>query len=165
MWNIVFILGLGISLTHSLSPINEINVKNISSVETRQLTYRLPTNVRPLRYTLDINVDVDNEVFSGNVIINLEVTTSTSSIHLNYKQITVDWSSARLTLDSTIQTFQVTNQVDRPVEQIYEIHFERALEVGTYTLELQFQGNIRNDLTGLYKSSYTFTNDTLSETR
>lgn len=165
MWKLFFILGLGITLTHSISPINEVSVNNISSVEVRQFTYRLPTNVRPLKYTLDLNVDVDNEVFSGNVIINLEVTTPTTSIHLNYKEITVEWSNAHLTLDSPTQSFQVINQVDRPVEQIYELHFERTLDVGTYTLELQFDGNIRNDLTGLFKSSYTFSNETLSETR
>lgn len=165
MWKLFFLLGLGITLTHSLNPINEVSVTNLSSAETRQLTYRLPTNVRPLKYTLDINVDMDSEVFSGNVSINLQVTTPTISIHLNYKDITVGWSNARLTLDSPIQSFEVINQIDRPVEQIYELHFEQALQVGTYTLDLQFQGNIRNDLTGLYKSSYTFTKDNISETR
>lgn len=113
---------------------------------------------------MDIVVDVDNEYFNGNVTINLEVTTSTTSVHLNHKEINVDWS-VQLTLDSPIQTFRVTNQIDRSVEQIYEIHFEPTLEVGIYTMELQFEGNIRHGLTGLYKSSYTFTTNRLNETR
>lgn len=167
MWESFIIFLLGITLAHSTSPINEFSVNDLPSSVIRQqeLTYRLPTNVRPLKYTLNINVDVENEIFSGNVTIDLEVTTSTTSIHLNYKEITVGWSSARLALDASLETIPVINRVDRPIEQIYELHFERLLDVGRYTLELQFDGNIRRDLTGLYKSSYTFSNDSLSETR
>lgn len=167
MWKLFIVFVLGITLTHSISPINEISARTLPSPEIRQqeLSYRLPTNVRPLTYTLSINVDVENEVFGGNVTINLEVTTSTTIIHLNYKEIIVGWSNARLSLDATGQTFQVINQVDRPIEQIYELHFQSDLAVGTYTLELQFEGNIRHDLTGLYKSSYIFSNETLTETR
>lgn len=165
MWKLLIAFVLGIALTHSISPINV--VKNLPSPEIRQqeLTYRLPTNVRPIKYLLTCFVDVENEVFSGHVTINLEVFASTTSIHLNYKDISVDWNNARLALDASAETFQVINQVDRPIEQIYELHFEARLEVGTYTLELQFEGKIRHDLTGLYKSSYTFTSENLSETR
>lgn len=167
MWKLFVIFVLGITLTHSIGPINEISAKNLPSPENYQqeLSYRLPTNVRPLKYTLSINVDVENEIFGGNVTINLEVTTSTNTIQLNYKEITVAWSNARLSLDASGQTFQVINQIDRPIEQIYELHFQSDLVVGTYTLELQFEGNVRHDLTGLYKSSYIFTNETLTETR
>lgn len=160
MWKQLIIFGLGITLTHSVSPINDVPV-----IRQQELTYRLPTNVRPLTYTLSIHVDVENEVFNGNVTINLDVTESTTSIHLNYKDIIVGWTNARLSFDASAEAFQVTRQIDRPIEQINELHFEPRLEVGTYTLELHFEGNIRHDLTGLYRSSYTFTNDTLTETR
>lgn len=165
--SLVILLALGVTLTNSISPINEFSANKLPSPEIRQqqLTYRLPTNVRPLKYELNIRINVEDEVFSGDVSINLEVTAPTTSIHLNYKDVAVDWINARLALDATGQTFQVVNEVDRSVEQIYELHFQQSLEVGSYTLQLQFDGNIRHDLTGLYKSSYTFTNDSLSETR
>ncbi len=169
MWKIFAIFVLAITTTtHSISPVvNEDIGKNLPFPENRQQepTYRLPTNVRPSKYTLDIYVDADSEYFSGNVTINLEVTVPTTSIHLNYKDIFVGWSDARLVLDASAETFPVIREVDRPIEQIYELHFDRSLVVGVYTLDLTFAGFIRHDLTGLYKSSYSFTNDSLSETR
>lgn len=167
MWTLFAICVLGLTFANSLNPIDEHYVKTLSSPEIMQqeLTYRLPTNVNPSKYLLNILVDVDNESFNGNVIINLEVISSTPSIHLNYKDIYVDWSNARLQLDNSTEIFSVIDQVNRPIEQIYELHFDRRLEVGTYTLELEFVGAIRHDLTGLYKSSYTFTNGNFSETR
>lgn len=56
--------------------------------------------------------------------------------------------------DGSAESFQIINHVDRPIEQIYELHFQPNLEVGTYSLELQFKGDIRDDLTGLYDSTY-----------
>lgn len=167
MWKLFTVFVLGITLSHSLGPIDERSVKSLPVPEIRQQqpTYRLPTNVRPSKYSLDILIDVDNDIFAGTVIINLDVTTATASIHLNYQDIEVNWSDAKLTLVGSTETFTVTSGVDRPVEQIYELHFNRNLAVGAYTLELIFSGAIQSDLTGLYKSSYTFTNGSLSETR
>ncbi|KAG4070588.1 hypothetical protein HA402_011975 [Bradysia odoriphaga] len=167
MWKSLIIFALGVTVTNSISPINEFSANALPSPDIRQqeLTYRLPTNVRPLKYALNIHIDVENEVFNGNVSINLEVIEPTTSIHLNYKDLSVDWINARLALDASAETFPVINEIDRPTEQIYELHFQQSLNVGSYTLQLHFEGHIRHDLTGLYKSSYAFSNDSLSETR
>lgn len=78
-WKILIIFVLGITPSEFVSVNPEIQHHN--------LTYRLPTNVKPLKYVLNINVDMDNIIFSGNVTINLAVTSPTTSIHLNYKEI------------------------------------------------------------------------------
>lgn len=134
--NIFLLILLSLSVLASAQEIREIN--------------RLYKSVTPSFYELWLTIDLDNVVFSGDVIVTVDVLQPTNRISLNYKDIDVK-------LVSTINSGndEVTNSgilFDFEDEQIFEIQYSAQLPVGVYHLKLEFSGKIRSDLHGLYRS-------------
>lgn len=116
--------------------------------------YRLPTTTRPVSYTVLWVVDTNSQTFSGNVAINLVATQANVSdivIHAH---------------DMTIESV-VLQRGDVAIPQNYtlesDLHFLRTKLAsgflqfdGTnpilYTLKIAFNGNLRDDMSGMYKT-------------
>lgn len=114
--------------------------------------YRLPTDVRPLKYTLTLAPDLTSFTFTGNVVIDLEVVTATERIMLNAAELQID--RAELTL-SDGNTLPVT---DISLDETYEtatFSFGRAIPQGTAKLHIAFTGTLNDQLRGFYRSQYT----------
>ena len=62
--------------------------------------WQLPTNVRPTRYALNLEPDLETFKFDGYVTIDLEVDEPTSEITLNSAELAIHY--ARITLANGI---------------------------------------------------------------
>ena len=112
--------------------------------------YRLPTNVVPTNYRLELTPDIAEAKFAGRVEVTLDVREATATFQFNavdleLDSITVTGSngtsqSAVATLDATYEWATIT--VATP------------LSVGPATLEVTFRGELNDKLVGFYKSTY-----------
>lgn len=114
--------------------------------------YRLPTSIRPRRYTIEIHPDLDAATFTGNVTIELDVVGSTDRIVLNVLDLEVDGvmvdGSPVGTISTDVETERMTVQLDRP------------LEVGPAEFRASFRGILNDKLMGFYRSTFDLTDPT-----
>lgn len=115
---------------------------------------RLPTDVAPELYDLWIRVNLNSFKFDGTVIITIDVINATKTITLNAKDILVEWNKVVLRQAQNVIAVEKT-YFDNDNE-IGVLMFMNVIPMGKYELELQFSGDIRSDLKGLYKSSYDY---------
>lgn len=120
-----------------------------SSAETR-----LPTDVAPELYDLWIRVNLNSFKFDGTVIITIDVINATKTITLNAKDILVEWN--KVVLRQAQNVIAVEKHYFDNDNEIGVLTFMNVIPMGKYELELQFSGDIRSDLKGLYKSSYDY---------
>lgn len=117
---------------------------------------RLPTTSIPLHYDLQLQIDVEEARYSGAAAIRLKVTSeNVNLIALNYHpEVEVGEVLIYLASDNT-----QSNLLDRinpsPTTQIIQFLTNSTLVPSSeYVISMDFEGAIRNDLKGLYMSSY-----------
>ncbi|XP_050432734.1 uncharacterized protein LOC126840818 [Adelges cooleyi] len=120
------------------------------------LSVHLPEDTVPVSYDLTIAPDFDrgNGTFAGTVDIVILVKSFTSVIVLNSKDL--DITSIQVTDRDDRQEIKVNDWIYlvNPQEQI-RIKTNTTLEAeNKYKLSVKFNGYLRNDMTGFYKSSY-----------
>ena len=112
----------------------------------------LPSNVKPLRYTLRIEPDLHSFTFAGEETIEVEVLESTSSLTLHSVEIEI--ASCQLTLqDNTTLHPEDTTFDER--RQTVSFGFESPLPKGPARLDIRFVGQINDRLRGFYRSHYS----------
>ena len=113
---------------------------------------RLPANVRPIHYNLDIRVFLENQTTHGEVVIYLEITQPTDNITLHsskwlsIRQDMVNLVKVRNRQDLRWQEVPVLSQSQElgPSEQHW-IQLERQLKKGTHLwLRVPFKGKIKD---------------------
>uniref|UniRef100_A0A8C4QNE0 Aminopeptidase n=1 Tax=Eptatretus burgeri TaxID=7764 RepID=A0A8C4QNE0_EPTBU len=116
-----------------------------------QFSYRLPNNVIPIHYELelqpflDLNDDAYN--FSGKVKIFMQCTNSTSTLLVHSHKLQYD-GPISLT-DDEEQTLNVTPGFDTKHQYLT---LDVNLTAGkSYTFAANFRGNLTNDLAGFYR--------------
>jgi Peptidase M1 N-terminal domain len=122
--------------------------------------YRLPRSTRPTNYDLWLKVDVDRAEFSGSVKITIEVIEQTDTVALNVRDVNVDYRNVSLMDGENVvyKPSSVNNDINR---EILSLKFDHRLKVNNvYVLSVQFDGAIRNDTKGLYKTSYQYKKST-----
>lgn len=134
--NIFILVLLSLSVLASAQEIREVN--------------RLYKSVTPSFYELWLTIDLDNVVFSGDVMVTVDVLEPTNRISLNYKDIDVKLISTTNSGNSDVESSGIL--FDFEGEQIFEIQYPAQLSVGVYHLKFEFSGKIRSDLHGLYRS-------------
>ena len=119
---------------------------------------RLPEDIIPVHYSIDLTVDLDNFTFTGKSSIRITCESKTHLILLHAKELNID--SERVTLE-------IADGVDRMVPNVIDVRLypenffilvelEEDLEEGVdYLLTIEFEGKLQDDLVGLYRSSYT----------
>ena len=111
--------------------------------------FRLSPHVRPVRYDLAIEVDLDHWRFHGVEEIELTVAESTATITLHASALAI--TSARAVLaDGTQLTAAPTYNA---VAETAALTFPRPLPPGTLRLSLDFRGEILARLRGFYRST------------
>jgi len=109
-------------------------------------SHRLPTDVRPERVALDLEVDpAKGRSFRGEVAIELELARPKRFVRLHAVDLRV--SRARITGS---RGEQVGHVVARPDAEMLEVAFGELVPRGRATLHLRFHGTLRRDLCGLY---------------
>lgn len=108
---------------------------------------RLPTEVRPLSYQLDLHVDPDQDRFTGRVRIDLTVERPVRSLTLH--SLELDIKEARLA-GRTIPADRIRS--DAAAETV-TLALEEPLPAGKAELEFEFSGLYNRQMRGLYLST------------
>jgi puromycin-sensitive aminopeptidase len=116
-----------------------------------QPDYRLPESVVPRRYEITLDVDPDQESFSGEETVDVEVTKPARELVLNAAGLEV--SGARLDSASGVG---VDGQVELDeAEQRLIVRLSNEAAPGSYQFRCRFRGRLGDKLTGLYRSTFS----------
>ncbi|CAB3384997.1 Hypothetical predicted protein [Cloeon dipterum] len=114
-------------------------------------SYRLPGDLRPEHYTLEIKtfLDGENSRFEGRVLIKVECEKDTSRVVLHSTDLLLNTDKVRVG-DNEITGHEFDTQ-----NEFYIINLKEALKSGSkYVIEIPFEGNLTTSLKGYYRSSY-----------
>lgn len=125
---------------------------------------RLPRAVVPRHYDLTLRVDLEAFVFTGAVNISLRAHQATRYVVLHRADLNVTEDAVRMRRvaetsggrGGSRRDLAIQRQFEVRQNQFHVVELEEKLVKGvSYVLELgHFQGAIRTDLRGLYRSSY-----------
>ena len=113
--------------------------------------YILPQAVRPTKYTLKIQPDLEQFTFTGEESVSIDVVENTSKIVLN--AIELDVQSATLAMDGV--SVSATNISFDAARETVTLEFGQQIKTGQGTLNLSFTGVLNDKLRGFYRSHYT----------
>ena len=112
----------------------------------------LPANVKPSRYRLTLEPNLDNFTFKGRETVDLEVLEPTREITLNCIEIAIQ--SCKVTLYGGRSLFPRETAFDEPRETA-TFKFDSVLPQGAATLDIDYTGELNDKLRGFYRSHYT----------
>ncbi|MFZ4718843.1 MAG: M1 family metallopeptidase [Ilumatobacteraceae bacterium] len=105
--------------------------------------YRLPRTVVPRRYTLALEPELDEAMFKGHVIIELEALEVSDRILLNADELDI----AEVRLDGEAVPFSLDPTTERLI-------VDHPVAVGTASLAITFTGTLNDRLRGFYRSTF-----------
>ncbi|XP_076438567.1 glutamyl aminopeptidase-like [Babylonia areolata] len=116
---------------------------------------RLPRSLFPMHYDLELRVNLKTFTFTGACNISVHVNTSTRHVVFHRNDLTLNESLVRVR-SRPHHEWRVVQQHHVTASQFHVLEVDRELPMGlTVQLELgRFSGKIRDDLRGLYQSSY-----------
>lgn len=110
---------------------------------------KLPESVIPINYNLLLEPSLTKFNFKGRVITSIRVREPTNKIVLNSKDLKI-----------TRTFLQDKEKIIHPEIKMYEeeeiivLIFQKKLPISSYTLTLEFEGHLKDNLTGFYRSKY-----------
>src|SRR5215468_1527730 len=110
--------------------------------------FRLATTVRPARYDLRIEVDLDAWLFRGSEEIEVTLAEPTDAVTLHAVELEIE--SVRALLPDGVQL--AGSATFNPVAETATLRFPTRLPAGTVRLLLDFRGVILARLRGFYRS-------------
>jgi len=118
---------------------------------------RLPQDVKPLAYTLELSVLPQREVFSGRTQISVELLAPRREVWLHGQRLQV--KEVRAVSEDEVTSGRYKQH---DAAGLASIEFERELPAGKYVIELQYEAAFDRKLLGLYRvdvgrDSYAFT--------
>ncbi|XP_065352034.1 aminopeptidase N-like [Cloeon dipterum] len=132
----------------------ELTTANSLSASTTALptpSYRLPGDLRPEHYTLEIKtfLDGENSRFEGRVLIRVKCEKDTSRVVVHSTDLILNTDQVRVGDKEIIgHEFDTRNE-------FYIIKLKEELKSGSkYVIEIPFEGNLTTSLKGYYRSSY-----------
>lgn len=117
----------------------------------QNINYRLSDNIKPSYYSINIRVDLLKFQFDGSVSIELKADEETSLIEIHKLDLNI--GPYIRVLDENLNETNVKsfNYIEK--SQILQIHLEKPLLANKiYDLKISFEGEITNDMKGLYLS-------------
>jgi len=120
--------------------------------------FRLPGPVRPVRYDLTLEPDLDTATFAGEVTIDLLISASTETISCN--ALDLDILAAEVvegSLADDAPTIAVTQVALDPETERVTFTLSRALSAGEAHLRIRFTGALNDKLRGFYRSTFSDT--------
>ena len=112
--------------------------------------HRLPNYAIPEKYEIKLDIDLDNFKYSGTENISINIKDSVSELQLNSADLTI------------INCFIENSDGERKeADVVYEkeiecvtFKFSNPIEKGKWSLFVRFNGELRDDLRGFYKSMF-----------
>ena len=117
---------------------------------------RLPDAIIPLRYSLVLHPNLTTLFLRGQMEVIFTVNKETNYIIFHGRNVTLTVVMVKDRNDREILTIRILYY---PYHQQISIELKNSLQPGSnYSLALRYEGKVRNDLEGLYLSSYTAPN-------
>ena len=110
----------------------------------------LPSNVKPSKYTLTLQPDLETFTFTGKQTVNIEIVEPTARIVLNAAELEIS-RAAFVSNGSTTEAQSVS--LDAGAETA-TLDFGKTLSPGSAQLEMEFSGVLNDRLVGFYRSEY-----------
>lgn len=139
--------------------------------KTKVKDVRLPTSVEPLYYDLELQPfmysgNPDEFSFRGYVSVAILCHQPTDNVTLHANKLNILEGSVTFSATSspavTSSSPAMTSWEEDKERQFLVVHLDREMKVGErYTLTLNFTGPLKDDLHGLYLSSYERGNKTM----
>jgi len=128
-----------------------------SADQAESSSYRLPRDTQPLAYGLRLvpkyDVGSDMYTFGGQVEILIYVNSITPNVTLNAKDMQIKSlaiTEFKTQTDVAVDSYELDNDAE-----ILKIYADNNLLAGRrYQVKIVFQGLLRTDMTGFYKSVY-----------
>ena len=115
----------------------------------------LPKVAKPIRYEVKLDIDLSNFKYTGSQDVELEIIKETKSFEVNAIDIEI---ISTLLFNEDGKEFDLTFEYLKDLERISFTASEN-IPVGNYSLQLEFNSTITNDLKGFYKSQFLDLND------
>jgi puromycin-sensitive aminopeptidase len=113
-------------------------------------TYRLPANVRPVRYSIELIPDLGSFTFTGRETIVVRVSEPTSTVLLNASELNIRSVNASQADGAVVAATAI---LDETAERL-TVTLAEDLQVGEGTLTFEFTGILNDQLRGFYRSKY-----------
>lgn len=150
----IFLFSVCVSTNPVLNPAGE----GLSLLNDDDLNYRLPGLVRPFKYVLTIEPNLDEWTFEGHVIIHIhtqvanvqEIVILSNDLILNQISIykpPVDQTGYEELYSGDYSYDNVTHKVTIPTKIPLEV-------ATTYYLEINYSGFMKDDMSGFHRSTY-----------
>lgn len=142
--------------------------------QNRSIDYRLNTDILPIEYIVDLTPYFDGSVFGktpftfdGIVTIaikSIRPNVDTITVHkqdLNIHDVSVRKQSGISPFPGRVENIAVkSNDYDNITHKLMVKLVSPLVQNALYELKFSYTGNLRTDMTGFYRSSYTEGNDT-----
>ncbi|XP_024878008.1 aminopeptidase N-like [Temnothorax curvispinosus] len=160
---LLFVVSQGVPLQDNEAADN----KPVENSEENQ--FRLPKYVVPIHYNVKLipHIVDGNFTTNGETSIDIEVREPTNAIALHTVKLTIDESLTKITRKGVDDENSKSEYAPKQHEyngqtQILTLRFEESLDVGAYTLHINFTGVIlpHTEPRGFYRSFYTDDNGT-----
>ena len=127
-----------------------------SSKIKSELGFRLPNQLKPIKYALKMEPNTETKTFKGEVNIKFELLKPLSYIPVHSKRLNVQTKQMQL-LNSThepVETISPSLCFECPEFDYWITEFDSPLQEGIYCLHLDFNGSLDNNFMGFYQSTY-----------
>ncbi|XP_073014330.1 aminopeptidase M1-B-like [Typha latifolia] len=121
---------------------------------------RLPKFAFPRRYDLFIKPDLSACVFSGTVLIAVEVVAETRFLVLNAADLAIDRDSVRFKNHKSDQEIRPSEIILVEEDEILVLGFLGALPIGEGIVTIEFTGTLNDKMRGFYRSKYEYNGET-----
>lgn len=130
---------------------DEISVKIKSKKdESWRSGWRLPRSVAPSHYNLTINPDLSTGWFTGSNDITITVTEPRDHIIIHSHLLNI----TKIKLSKHGKDVEILGHHEDLMHQLEVVDLVDTLKPGEYNLYVEFNGNMKNRVVGLYKSHY-----------
>jgi len=133
--------------------------QDATDVREKMDVFRLPNNTEPISYRLNVQPFIEPEknnfTFIGTVLITIRVKITTEELTLNIDGLTINQIKVKDTNSSTDIKVAGNNIVKKNEQLIIQLMTPGLIADRVYEVEIAYSGELRNDMSGFYKSSYT----------
>lgn len=120
--------------------------------------FRLPNDTEPISYRLDVQTFIEPEnnnfTFIGTVVVTIQAKTSTEEITLNVDDLNINQINVKDKETSTEIEVTGNQVVDKNEQLVIQLKTPGLIADRVYEVKIAYSGELRNDMSGFYKSWY-----------
>lgn len=136
------------------SEFSKNKMSKAASKLVENLTFRLPSAIRPSRYNLFLHPNLVTKAFSGNVKIDFHIAEPVPFVVLHSKFLNVTTNKLIRNLENGAEGIGIKSSFEYEKFEYFVVEPEAELAAGNYTIDLDFSGRLDGKIVGFYGSSY-----------